>query len=1055
MKYQATFDKEYQILNTEQRQAVDSTEGPVMVVAGPGTGKTQILALRICNILKQTDTQAYNILCLTFTEQGALEMKKRLMKFMGSDAYKVHIHTYHSFARKVISENPDHFDNYKLEAISDLESAQLIKEIIDEFDYDNSLFKVNDYSKYSVAGNLKSLYGTMKQEHWSPEYLKERIKDRLAFHKNDDPLLKYKRGNKNKGIEVGDLKINDYKKIEKKYNRSLAAIDTFTTYNSKMTAGNRYDFNDMIDWTIDALAKNDDIRLDYQEQYHYILADEFQDSNGSQMSILSLLVKDVDQPNLFVVGDDDQSIYRFQGANLENLADYQKDFNPKIIVLLNNYRSSRHIVESSKSVIDFNLGRLSKRLNFDKNFTAEGKHKDVNISPKLLQFENVIAEEAYVYNYIKEAQAEGRDLSQIAVLFKKHKISKELIKVLTKDNIPVNVKRKVDVLKVPYIVNIINVLELIAKLHNGDYRVDHLIPDYFNLPAFDIQFNDVYKIGRYLKEVNAAAFKARKEGNTDQKIITWTDVIFDSDHLNQAISEDSQIHYAIKVLQDWTTVISESTVQILFQKIIEDGGFLNDALTACDNYWKLELLNTLFDFIKDEAAKTDHYKLKDLITHIRLMEENEIALSYLDIISDAGGVQFATCHGAKGMEFDTVIMLGSSKSTWKKINFPGAVTLPPLEDIPMSKTEADEYKDQQNQIEIEESRRLYYVAMTRAKKELIITYGVRNTETSGKPTEPVQFSAELIDATDVEMQDKDLVTKEIISDYQGKRMQLPKVKKRHWIDKSMLNHRLENYVMNITHVNKYLRCPVTFYFEVILHIPSARTDNMGYGNAMHYALEKHIKQQFKHGPDQLPLEQLYKHYTDGLNKFSSHFQPKDLENFQRHGKENLERYYNKYKAEWSRPNDMKFEIGIKNVVINDVPMQGNIDRLDIYNDHVEVFDYKTGTLSSSKKFGIPPEEAKGNYDQWRQVIAYNLLINASPDINVPMTNGTLDYVDSKVDEPPKRKEVKLNQESLDHVANEIKEVYDNINAHNFEPGCGKEDCRWCNFVEAEYGDSED
>jgi len=152
--------------------------------------------------------------------------------------------------------------------------------------------------------------------------------------------------------------------------------------------------------------------------------------------------------------------------------------------------------------------------NFDKNFTAEGKHKDVNISPKLLQFENVIAEEAYVYNYIKEAQAEGRDLSQIAVLFKKHKISKELIKVLTKDNIPVNVKRKVDVLKVPYIVNIINVLELIAKLHGGDYRVDHLIPDYFNLPAFDIQFNDVYKIGRYLKEVNAAAFKARKEGNT-------------------------------------------------------------------------------------------------------------------------------------------------------------------------------------------------------------------------------------------------------------------------------------------------------------------------------------------------------------------------------------------------------------------------------------------------------------------------------------------------------------------------------------------------------------
>jgi len=427
-----------------------------------------------------------------------------------------------------------------------------------------------------------------------------------------------------------------------------------------MKDANRYDFNDMIEWTIDALKNNDDIRLDYQEQYHYILADEFQDSNGSQMNILSLLVQEVEQPNLFVVGDDDQSIYRFQGASLENLADYQKGFKPEIIVLLNNYRSSNHIVESSKKVIDYNHSRLSKRLNFDKNFTAQGKHKDVNITPQLLQFENVIAEEAYIYNYIKQAKEDGRDLSEIAVLFKKHKIAKELIKVLTKDNIPVNVKRKVDVLKVPYIVNIINVLELISKLHLGDYRVDHLIPDYFNLPAFEIKFNDVYKIGRYLKEINAEAFKARREGNTDKKLITWTDVIFDAEHLDSAIGTDSKIHAAIEILQGWVKLVSESTVQILFQQILDEGGFLNDALTASDNYWKLELLNTLFDFIKDESAKTDNYQLADLITHIRLMEENDISLPYLDIISDSNGVQFATCHGAKGMEFDTTIMLGSS-----------------------------------------------------------------------------------------------------------------------------------------------------------------------------------------------------------------------------------------------------------------------------------------------------------------------------------------------------------------------------------------------------------
>jgi len=1049
MKYQATFDSEYKILNSEQRKAVDTTEGPVMVVAGPGTGKTQILALRICNILKQTDTQAYNILCLTFTEQGALEMKKRLMKFMGADAYKVHIHTYHSFARKVISENPDHFDNYKLDAISDLESAQLLKEIIDELDYDSPLFTVSDYSKYNSVGNLKSLYGTMKQEHWSPDYLKERINERLEFHRTADPELKYKRGNKKTGVEVGDLKEKDFNKIKKSYERSIAAIETYDKYNQKMKDANRYDFNDMIEWTIDALKSNDDIRLDYQEQYHYILADEFQDSNGSQMNILSLLVQDVEQPNLFVVGDDDQSIYRFQGANLENLADYQKGFKPELIVLLNNYRSSNNIVEASKKVIDYNHGRLSKRLNFDKNFIAEGKYKAVDITPQLLQFENVIAEEAYIYNYIKKAKDEGRDLSEIAVLFKKHKIAKELIKVLTKENIPVNVKRKVDVLKVPYIVNIINVLELISKLHLGDYRVDHLIPDYFNLPAFEIKFNDVYKIGRYLKEINAEAFKARREGNTDKKMITWTDVIFDSEHLDKALGSDTNIHAAIEILQGWVKLVSESTVQILFQKILDEGGFLTDALTASDNYWKLELLNTLFDFIKDESAKTDHYQLSDLITHIRLMEDNDISLPYLDIISDSNGVQFATCHGAKGMEFETTIMLGSSSSTWKKINFPGSIKLPPLEDVPMNKEELEEYKDQQKQIDIEESRRLYYVAMTRAKKELMITYGMQNTESSSKPTTPVQFTGELIDATDLELQDIH-PDPEILADYQGKRMQLPTVKKLHWIDESKLNQRLDNYVMNITHVNKYLRCPITFYFEVILHIPSARTDNMGYGNAIHYALEKHLKEQLPEGTNQLPLERLQKHYADGLSKFSSHFNSKALEDYLRHGNENLERYYNTYKAEWSRPDDMAFELGIKNVVINDVPMQGNIDRMDIYKDHVEVIDYKTGAAKSAKYYKLPPEDSKDSFDQWRQVIAYNLLINASPEINLPMTVGILDYVNSKPDEPPVRKSIELNQESLDRVSGEIKTVYEAIHNNEFEPGCGKADCRWCTFVEAHY-----
>src|SRR5215475_13568420 len=178
-KLRQHFDEEYQKLNAQQRLAVDTTEGPVMVIAGPGTGKTQILAARIGKILLETDAAPANILCLTYTDAGAIAMRRRLLSFIGPDAYKVHIHTFHSFCNDIIQENLSLFEKTSLDPISDLERIQLFKTLIDRFPKNHPLKRYRG-DVYFEMNNLQTLFSTMKREGWSPAFIKERIDQYLA-----------------------------------------------------------------------------------------------------------------------------------------------------------------------------------------------------------------------------------------------------------------------------------------------------------------------------------------------------------------------------------------------------------------------------------------------------------------------------------------------------------------------------------------------------------------------------------------------------------------------------------------------------------------------------------------------------------------------------------------------------------------------------------------------------------------------------------------------------------------------------------------------------------
>src|ERR1700741_3203440 len=346
-KLEKKFREEYEKLNENQRLAVDTIDGPVMVIAGPGTGKTQILASRVGKILLETDAQPENILCLTYTDAGVVAMRKRLLQFIGSDAYKVNIYTFHAFCNDVIQENLSLFEKTALDPVSDLEKIQFFKELIDSFPKNHALKRYRG-DVYFEINNLQSLFSTMKREGWTADFINQKIDEYLADLPNRDEFI-YKR--KYKDFNAGDLKKDKIEDVKERMEKLKAAVNEFNNYQVLLRKKSRYDFDDMINWVINVFEENKTLLSNYQEKYQYILVDEYQDTSGTQNKLLQLLIGYWEKPNVFVVGDDDQSIYRFQGANIENMLEfantYTKDL--KTVVLTNNYRSTQPILDISKT----------------------------------------------------------------------------------------------------------------------------------------------------------------------------------------------------------------------------------------------------------------------------------------------------------------------------------------------------------------------------------------------------------------------------------------------------------------------------------------------------------------------------------------------------------------------------------------------------------------------------------------------------------------------------------------------------------------------------------
>jgi len=1023
--HKKSFDAAYQSLNEHQMSAVDNIEGPVLVVAGPGTGKTQILAVRIGKILMETDTMPENILCLTYTDAGTIAMRKRLLDFIGPDAYRVHIYTFHAFCNDVIQANLDYFGKRELEPISELENVNLIEEILQELPVDHPLKKLRGDNSYEV-GRLNNFFKMMKDEDWDEAKVNSAIDAYINDLPNREAFI-YKRAISKTGAKPGDVKVKDVQSEIDKMAKTRAAANLYPIYVERMRAIGRYDYSDMILWVIGAFRDpsptGENMLRNYQERYLYFLVDEFQDTNGAQNEILNLLISYWDVPNVFAVGDDDQSIYEFQGARVKNIMDFYQSYHNDInvVVLTENYRSHQAILDASRIMIEKNQERLVNKLEgLSKVLSAAHAARQLITEPLIIEYQNPAQEHAGVLLEIEQLLAKGVPAEEIAVLYHKHAQAEDLINVFEKRGLPYQVRKKINILEIPLVNQMINLLKYIndecRKAHSGEY----ILFEIMHYPFFDIHPHDIAAISAWISSKR-------------DRTITWRSVISDFTVLStiKLRSYDA----IVKFEKNSTTWLRESfnlTLQMLFEKVLNESGMLQHILKGENRVFNLEVITTLFDHIKSEGLRLPRLNMYQYLDTLQQMEMHGIKIEIQKSISKKGGVNFITTHSSKGLEFEHVFLIGCNSDKWEKargnnqkFSLPDTLTF----------TEGSN--------KIEGQRRLFYVAMTRAKQHLVISYASSSNE--GKVAEPSSFIAELKDGTGMVQHIKS-IPEEVLAEYKITALiESPKVQIE-LFDKDYIAQRVEHFVMSASALNSYLDCPIKYYFERIVGVPAAKNDSMSFGTAVHYALRRMFERMKESDKQLFPTIDIVLHdFLYDMRRNEDSFTEKQFQNRMDLGKQVLTTYYDKYINHFNKV--VVTEYPIRNVIMENVPLTGVFDKVEFWGKDVNVVDYKTGNSDRSKDKLYPPSEKNTDGgDYWRQIVFYKILLDNQKLKPWKMVSGEIDFLEKNEHGELVKFRFEIVQSEVDIVQTQIKDVYQRIKNLEFTTGCGKEECRWCNFV---------
>lgn len=987
---QTRFEELYNRLNPAQKRAVDLVEGPVMVVAGPGTGKTEILTLRIANILQKADVQPENILALTFTDSGVISMRRRLVEIIGSPAYSVAISTFHSFCNDIIKNYPEEFPRIiGSNSITEVDQIQIIENLINELPL-KELKPFGDifYFLRPVLGAINDL----KREGVDPDTFSNIIeKERKDFDAIPDLIYE-------KGPHKGKMK-GQYQKREKqiKKNRELAHI--YNVYQETLTKSRFYDYTDMIMEALSALEKNKNLLLILQEQYQYILVDEHQDTNNAQNRILELLSSFHENPNVFIVGDEKQAIFRFQGASLENFAYFRKRYpNAELLVLEENYRSSQAILDSAHSL-----------LAGEKELKAAVPRENKKI--ELLTFSNPVVENYFLAQDIKEKIEQEVPPEEIAIFYRDNKDAMPVAAMLEKNGVPFSIESDQDILRDPDIKKLVLLLRAIHRFGTQDVFIEALHIDFLEIDPLDI-----YKIVGYANENRITVFELARSAEQMKALGLTTEA-----HISRLYGH----------LAQWFTASRNQSFPEIFTQVVRESGFLASLLSRPDSAEKLEKVNRLFSEVKTLIEKHKDCSLEDFITYLDTLSSYGVMVKKSAATRLRGRVRLMTAHRSKGLEFDYVYIINAIDGHWGNKRRAQLLPLPPRV---FSLT--DSTIDGGNTIDDE--RRLFYVALTRAKRGVRISYAARDeNEREQLPSQFIQeINPKLIQTHDTAPYEKGFASKKEIL-FAPSLVSGIHIKDRDYVRELFLKRGL-----SVTGLNNYLSCPWKYFYTNLLRVPQAPTKHQMYGIAVHAALKDFF--------DALKNREVEDDYL--LARFLDHLtkQPLTKAEFEEvlpRGNEALSGYYNHSQNIWNKSTIGEFTI--RGVMLTpEIRLTGKIDKIEVLHEGlaVNVIDYKTGRPKTRGE--IEGSTKNSNGDIKRQLAFYNLLLNLYEDGRYTMVSGDIDFVEPDKKGRYRKERFVIEKEEVEELETLIKKTSREILALTFwDIRCKDKECEFCDLRE--------
>lgn len=1043
---QSAFKKGIESLNERQKEAVEHIDGPLLVLAGPGTGKTQLLSLRAAHILKERPVLPENILIMTFTNAGARAMRERLASMLGGRGYRLEVETFHSFANSVVlqSEAATEFVNDRIE-MTDTERVRLIEHILDKTPGVEALRPFG--SPYRNRKEIEKRISELKNEGFSPDRFSRMVGELASGKLRDDEKYLAKM----KALSV----------IYREYEKLKSGDGEFFDDRGRM------DYDDMILIALKAIRSEKALRDEFCERYRYIMVDEYQDTNGVQLELLFSLT-DRTEPNICCVGDDDQAIFRFQGATLTNFKVLEQKF-PSLekITLRENYRSSDEMVRVGAELIaqlpeDERIG--SKTLVSRKDFLFGGA--------KFVEFLTEEEELHYIVERVRSLAEEirrdpslsdeikRRPFNDMAVIVRTRGRVKQVVDAFLKAGIPYATDGGEDIRSEKRVRQMLDVLDLASVDPGGDEQRDMalykvLTADYMGLEHADViklielnlrEQKNVGTRGSFLSFFESSFGRFRK----DRRGMPIKPSRQESGKLPIAKEEEffdpHALHAAAWAINRLFIDTNTRPVHDILMRYVLDTSLYSYILKKCSDNKVLRIrelrgLVSFINMVKTADMNAPGLTLGEFSKELKLRERHGMPIMGELATLSQDGVRVITAHKSKGLEFCAVFVpFCLEKRSWP---YRGRSEVLPLPAQVSGSLERANERKRRKELKLHDELRLFYVASTRAKAHLLFTATPKEKSIASSFLAPVA-----IDRENGSPSDEGAFLGEFLKPAREEDSLIPPPR--------ILADMVKTLSLNPTSLNTYITCPRKFLYNSLLRLPTTKNQHIVFGNAAHRALEK-VYGRYMAGED-LP----------GYDTFCDIFERSLLyegvtEEMKTWCSARLVALRKWYELEVLSPVvpiaiEKKLEIKFPSGLV----FRGMFDKIEPDGEEfVKVIDYKTGGPYKHLKAIAAGVELKSHEcdDYFRQLVAYKMLYDEALGRRTGKTvsKGVLQFLEPSSKTVKKyalekgkyiKREFPVSEELVSELRDVIDIVWKRINELDFKRSPERETdprCKMCDF----------